>query len=194
MHVVVRRLAPAPFGVGLHAEIRLDHGRPARFAELAVDLERLDLVDRVLGLAEIEISAVESGVRAGESATRAEGLGDANHLGCDLDRVTWPSLLDVDLRAEGEKVAGGAGGIGRRQRRDAVEPNGRVPERRRVGAESGPGEGPCFVDLRDDDGVVLEQPRRRLQSIDRAAVVACCFAHLSERAPRTRQLELDRRS
>ena len=125
VRVVGRGIAPPPLGVRLHAEVRLDHGRPAGCADLAVDLERLDLVNRLLGLAEIQVAAVEGGVGSGECATRTERLATLDDLRRNLDRLTRPSLAAGGSAPEREEVVRGPSCLGSRRvsRRSSARPS-----------------------------------------------------------------------
>ena len=76
--IPVHRLVPAPVRVRLHAEVQLGHRERTEVAEPLVDLERLELVDGLLGLSEHLMGAVERRVGSREcfEGIGAHGLGD----------------------------------------------------------------------------------------------------------------------
>ncbi len=184
MRVVVRCLSPAPFCIRSDTQVRRDHRGGSRGPDLPVDLESLDLVDGLLGLAELEVRAVEGVVGDGKGTTRAERLRLAHDLGRDRDRLAGSSLLQEDLRTECQQTVGAVLRFGGVEGLDRVETGRRVTDRRAVGAESRPGDRAFQEDLCPGDGVVLEQSRGDLECLDRASIVARCVAHLAERAPR----------
>ena len=91
---------------------------------LSEHLQRLLLVDGVLGLADEEVAALEGGVRPSERDARPERFRVRHDLARDGNGVARASLLQMDVRPAGQEAVRGMLGLEAADGLDPLQPGG----------------------------------------------------------------------